>query len=183
MTFPDHVAGQTIKVRPRTGADLLLIREIYISYRWDEMQMLPGWTDEQKIAFLDSQFQLQCRHYDTHYHDGEFYIVEVAGQPAGRLYLWDINPSDLRIVEISFLAPFRGRGIGGALLRHIQDRARTAGKSCSIHVEVTNPARRLYRRLGFREAALVGPYLRLDWRAAEPEGGTESAQPIATGLS
>jgi ribosomal protein S18 acetylase RimI-like enzyme len=165
VSFPEHIAGHAIKVRPRTGADLPLIREIYISHRWEETQTLHGWTDDQKIAFLDSQFQLQCRHYDTHYHDAEFYIVEVAGQPAGRLYLWDHNKTDLRIVEISFLAPFRGLGIGGGLLRHIQDRALAAGKSCSIHVEINNPARRLYNRLGFREAEVVGPYLRLNWSA------------------
>lgn len=163
MSFPDNIAGHAVRVRPRTGADLPLIREIYITHRWHEMHSFPDWTDEQRIAFLDSQFTLQCRHYDTHYHDAEFYIVEVNGQPAGRLYLWDHNPADLRIVEISFLSPFRGLGIGGGLLRHVQDRARAAGKSCSIHVEVNNPARRLYNRLGFREMELVGPYVRLDW--------------------
>lgn len=167
MQFDGVVAGHRIKVRPRTGADQPLIRNIYVSHRWDEMQVLADWTDAQKLAFLDDQFRLQSMHYDKHYHDAEFMVVEVDDQAAGRLYLWDHNPADLRIVEIGFLPDYRGRGFGTALLRAVQQRAGAAGKSCSIHVEHSNPARRLYNRLGFREVELVGPYIRLHWTPAD----------------
>ncbi|WP_205028104.1 GNAT family N-acetyltransferase [Oleisolibacter albus] len=165
MQFDGAIAGHRVTVRPLTGADQPLIREIYVSHRWEEVQVLIDWTDEQKLAFLNDQFRLQCLHYEKHYHDAEFMVVEVDGQAAGRLYLWDHNPADLRIVEIGFLPDYRGRGFGTALLRAVQQRARAAGKSCSIHVEHSNPARRLYNRLDFREVELVGPYIRLHWAA------------------
>jgi ribosomal protein S18 acetylase RimI-like enzyme len=42
--------------------------------------------------------------------------------------------------------------------------ASAAGKVVELHVESTNPAQRLYRRLGFIEAGDVSPYLRMQWR-------------------
>lgn len=166
MEFPGTITGHAITVRPRTGADLPLIRDIYITHRWEEMNLAHGWTDDQKLAFLADQFRLQCHHYDTHYHDADFLIVEVDGIPVGRLYLWGHNPADIRIVEIGFLPAWRGKGIGGGLLRCIQGHARAQGKGCSIHVEMNNPARRLYDRLGFREVKPVGPYVLLEWQPA-----------------
>jgi hypothetical protein len=36
----------------------------------------------------------------------------------------------------------------------------------TVHVERTNPALRLYARLGFTPTAEVGPYFKLEWKAA-----------------
>jgi ribosomal protein S18 acetylase RimI-like enzyme len=45
----------------------------------------------------------------------------------------------------------RGHGIGGALLRHAEAEARSAGlKLMSLTTTTSNPARRLYERHGFR---------------------------------
>ena len=52
---------------------------------------------------------------------------------------------------ISFLQPFRGRGIGTALMRAMLDELRAAGYArASLSVQKENPALRLYERLGFR---------------------------------
>ena len=53
-------------------------------------------------------------------------------------------------LSIGVASAWRGRGIGGALLAGLLDRAR-AGGTCrvSLSVEVDNPARRLYERAGF----------------------------------
>jgi ribosomal protein S18 acetylase RimI-like enzyme len=46
----------------------------------------------------------------------------------------------------------RGDGLGGRLLTELAEAARAAGFSrLSLSVEVENPARRLYERLGYRE--------------------------------
>jgi len=53
--------------------------------------------------------------------------------------------------SISLYAPYRGRGIGGAMMRHMLDELRGAGyPRASLSVQKENPAARLYERLGFR---------------------------------
>ncbi len=48
------------------------------------------------------------------------------------------------------------------MLREILAEADMAGKPVRIHVEVFNPARRLYQRLGFTQIADRGVYLFLE---------------------
>jgi GNAT superfamily N-acetyltransferase len=53
-------------------------------------------------------------------------------------------------LAIGVAAPFRGRGIGGALLDRLLEHARAAGyHAVSLSVDRRNPARRLYERKGF----------------------------------
>ena len=53
--------------------------------------------------------------------------------------------------SISLYAPYRGRGIGGAMMRRMLDDLREAGYArASLSVQKENPALRLYERLGFR---------------------------------
>jgi len=74
-------------------------------------------------------------------------------------------------MDIALLPEFRGRGIGTALLSALIEEAEREGKRVSIHVERYNPARRLYARLGFREAEDRGVYLYL---VLEPRQQTAS---------
>ena len=141
-------------VRPDDGEFLY---RLYASTRAEELEPVP-WTDERKAEFLRMQFEAQTRHYRAHYPDAAFEVIELDGEPVGRLYV-DRRPDEIRIVDISLLPAFRGRGIGTALLERIIDEADGAGKSVSIHVEKLNPARRLYEQLGFREVEDRGVYL------------------------
>ena len=49
--------------------------------------------------------------------------------------------------------------------RHSRDEAAALARGVSIHVEASNPARRLYDRKGFREVGQDGPYIRMEWFA------------------
>jgi ribosomal protein S18 acetylase RimI-like enzyme len=62
------------------------------------------------------------------------------------------------------LPEFRNRGIGGRLLRDLQEEAASAGKRVGIHVEKQNPARRLYERLGFAMTQPGDVYDLMEWR-------------------
>lgn len=62
-------------------------------------------------------------------------------------------PSSYHVAEIDVDPAYRNRGIGGALLDHVETEARAAGYSVmSLTTTTTNPARRLYERHGFHVA-------------------------------
>ncbi|MEX2245622.1 MAG: GNAT family N-acetyltransferase [Dehalococcoidia bacterium] len=57
------------------------------------------------------------------------------------------------IAELDVDPGYRNRGIGGALLAHAEAEARRAGvRRMSLTTTITNPARRLYERNGYRVA-------------------------------
>lgn len=59
-------------------------------------------------------------------------------------------------LSIALVPEARGRGIGSALLTALLDLARAEGhERISLNAELTNPARRLYERLGFEEVEIV----------------------------
>jgi ribosomal protein S18 acetylase RimI-like enzyme len=152
-----------IAYRPFTQGDLPFVAELYASTRRWEVA-LAGWPLETQEAFLAQQHEAQHQHYSAHYEGIERLVVECGGEAIGRLYLHE-GEQDLRIVDISLVASCRARGIGGAILRDVMADAHGRGKSASIHVEKNNPARRLYLRLGFVEAADRGVY---DFLQADP---------------
>jgi ribosomal protein S18 acetylase RimI-like enzyme len=134
--------------------------ELYGSVRETELAHVP-WDEETRRAFIEQQFAAQDAHYRQHYPGATLDVIEVDGEPAGRLYVHR-GPRDIRIMDIALAPGFRGRGIGGALLRSLIDEASASGRKLSIHVEVNNPARRLYERLGFRPVGKHGVYLLLE---------------------
>ena len=149
-----------ITLRPVSSSDRDFLLHVYASTREEELAPVP-WTDAQKAAFIEQQFEAQDRHYREHYAGASLDVVEWDGAPAGRLYVarWS---DEIRIIDITLLPEFRGRGIGTRLLRGLLDEAARARRRVSIHVEKHNPALRLYARLGFAPIADRGVYLLME---------------------
>lgn len=152
-----------VSVRPEREEDIPFIRRLYCEMRWAELAAVQDWSDEQKIGFLAQQYEAQRQHYARAYYDAEFLVIERAGEPIGRLYLYRGDPKDIRIVDIGLLIAARNHGLGRAIIEAVFDEARAGGRTVSIHVEVFNPARRLYDRLGFVEEGEHGPYRLMRW--------------------
>ena len=154
-------AGAGIRYRPMTAGDLPFMAELYVSTRREEVAAT-GWPEAAQAQFLAQQFDAQHRHYQAHYPDAEWLVIERAGERIGRLYLEEWK-NQFRIIDIALLPSSRGAGIGAAILRDILAMAQSAGKRVTIHVEKNNPAMNLYRRLGFRAAEDKGVYDLLEW--------------------
>jgi ribosomal protein S18 acetylase RimI-like enzyme len=153
-----------VTLRPITDGDGPFLFRVYASTREAELAPVP-WTPAQKEAFLRMQFNAQHAHYRADYRGAQRSIIVRDGAPAGRLYV-DRREGELRIVDISLLPEHRGAGIGGALLRELQDEAARARKPLTIHVERNNPALRLYARLGFQVVEGGDAiYQLMEWRA------------------
>jgi ribosomal protein S18 acetylase RimI-like enzyme len=148
-------------VRPATEADREFLLGLYASTREAELAQV-AWEEGAKEAFLEQQFSAQDQHYRSNYPGATLDVIEVDGAAAGRLYVYR-GEADIRIMDIALAPGFRGRGIGTALLHDLMAEARSSGRSLSIHVEMQNPARSLYDRLGFVPAGEHGIYVLMKW--------------------
>jgi GNAT superfamily N-acetyltransferase len=149
-----------VSLRTIDSSDRELLLAIYRSTREEELA-LTDWTEEQKTAFVRHQFEAQSAEYTRAYPNGEFSLILVDGQPAGRLYLTEMS-DQLRIIDIALLPEFRAGGIGGGIISDVIARAEARGLSVTIHVERFNPAMHLYQRLGFREIQDRGVYVLME---------------------
>jgi ribosomal protein S18 acetylase RimI-like enzyme len=148
-------------LRPISSADLEFLHQVYVSTREAELCQV-DWSAAQKEAFTRMQFNAQHAYYSANYLNPSLQIVECEGVPAGRLYL-DRRADEIRIVDIALLPRFRGQGLGTELLAQVLAEGQSRGLPVTIHVEVSNPALRLYERLGFRQVQDEGIYYFMRW--------------------
>lgn len=149
-----------ITLRPITDADMAFLHRLYATTRESELMQVP-WTAVQKAAFVSQQFHAQHQYWQENYTDTSWDLILADGQPIGRLYVarW---PDDIRIVDIALMPEQRGGGLGTRLLRDVLAEGDASGRKVSIHVEMFNPARHLYERLGFVQAGERGVYLLME---------------------
>jgi ribosomal protein S18 acetylase RimI-like enzyme len=147
-------------LRPVSGEDRDFLIDLYDSVREPELAHVP-WDAATRRAFIEHQFSAQDTHYRQYYPGATLDIIELDGEPVGRLYVHR-GPSDVRIMDIALAPAFRGRGIGTGLLHRLMAEADESDRKLSIHVEMNNPARMLYERLGFRVAGEHGVYVLME---------------------
>jgi ribosomal protein S18 acetylase RimI-like enzyme len=136
-----------IKLRPAEEKDNSFIETVYRSTREDEL-ILTNWTEHQKWAFIKMQSMAQLAEYKIKFPGAAFQIIIFKKQDAGRFYTWE-NENEIRLIDITLLPPFRGKGIGAFLLGELIKRSNKVQKKISLHVDPENPALKLYLRSGF----------------------------------
>lgn len=105
-------------------------------------------------------------------------VAESGGRPIGAAWLRVFDPAqpgygfiaaDIPELSVSVLPEWRGRGVGGRLLADLQALAVARGcTAISLSVDPSNPARRLYRRLGFRDVGTSGTSITMRLDLASP---------------
>jgi len=133
------------------------------------------WPEATKRAFLDQQFDLQHRHFLGHFPRADFWVVETAEGPIGRLYHdgagSDDRGADDLVVDICLLPGWRSQGLGSDMIRAVQASAAARGRGVRLHVQVHNRrALDLYLRLGFMpcSSAVDGSDSHLEMRWPAP---------------
>ncbi|MFM2483293.1 GNAT family N-acetyltransferase [Celerinatantimonas sp. YJH-8] len=79
-------------------------------------------------------------------------IVEVNGSPAGLFKVeYHADQHQWYVIQIQIAADYQNLKIGSQLIHSLQEKARLDGASVGLGVIKTNPAQRLYARLGFKQ--------------------------------
>jgi RimJ/RimL family protein N-acetyltransferase len=146
-----------ITLRPVGPDDYDFLVELYGSTRAEEMALVP-WTDEQRHAFIQSQFAAQQDYYAQKYPAANHDIIASNDRPVGRLYVARLD-HEIRIVDLTLLPAERNVGIGTYLIEQLLDEANQSGKITRIYVEEFNPSLRLFERLGFSPSEQHGIHL------------------------
>ncbi|HKG46062.1 MAG TPA: GNAT family N-acetyltransferase [Pyrinomonadaceae bacterium] len=160
--------ASTITLRPVAPDDYDFLIEVYGSTRAEEMALVP-WTNEQRDAFIRSQFNAQQDHYLKTYPGASHDIILSNGRPVGRLYVARLD-QEIRIIDITLIPAERNVGIGSYLIKQLLDDANQTGKVTRIYVEEFNPSLRLFQRLGFSPSEQHGFHLLLQWSGVKNAG-------------
>lgn len=148
-------------LRPATAADRPFLLALFAATSAIAHAPLPP---AQRDALLAMQLDAQERSHRARFPDARFDVIEEAGAPIGRLCV-DRSADTLRLVDVALLTAWRGRGIGTALLRELQEEAVRTQRRVALYVASGNPAARLYGRLGFQVVAEDALGRDLEWRA------------------
>ena len=118
---------------------------------------------------MSMQFNAQRQQYDGSYPEAENSIVLRDDHPIGRI-LVDRKGHDITLVDVALLPEHRNAGIGSALVQRLLAQAIVAKKPVRLHVLKSNPALRLYERLGFSRVSDESMYFEMIF---QPEGSPE----------
>lgn len=161
----ERATNRTVSVtlQPVGSGDEAFLRAVYASTRAEELARVP-WSEEQRAAFIEMQFQAQQRHYQTFYPEARHEIILARDLPAGRIYV-DRRADEIRILDITLLPEYRGQGIGVRLIKDMLDEASETDRTVSVYVESFNPSLALFESLGFRQTEGDGVNLLMQWRS------------------
>lgn len=159
--MPEASQKMAITLRDAGPDDELFLLQVYACTRAAELAQVP-WSDEQKAAFLQMQFNAQHSHYHERYPDADYKVILRDEEPVGRLYVR--REKDLtHIMDITVLPEYRNSGIGSELTRGILDEAAGIGQNVQIYIETFNPSLQQFERLGFKSIAEEGINFLLEW--------------------
>jgi ribosomal protein S18 acetylase RimI-like enzyme len=127
--------------------DESFIEAVYRSTREAELK-ITNWSEEQKTLFVKMQSMAQLAEYKAKFPGAAWQVIAYKKKDAGRMYTWE-SDTEIRLIDITLLPAFRGKGIGTFLLKELIKRSGIVRKKISLHVEPANPALYLYLRLGF----------------------------------
>lgn len=134
-------------VRPAGATDEPFLFALHGSTR-DDLRAL-GLPEAHLAALLDLQARAQHADYTRNYASEGHFVVELDGEPIGRIWV-DRRPDELLVVDVALLPAHRSRGIGALLFRELFDEADEAGLRVRMTTQPANDGMlRFARRHGF----------------------------------
>lgn len=123
------------------------LKKLYFSTREEDFAAWSAMGKEQAEKLLEMQFAGQTMQYAQDFPNAEHSIILYEDKAVGRL-LSNHDEREIRVVDIAVLSEYRGCGIGSVVLKDLMKKAAQAAKIFALQVIKTNPATKLYLRLG-----------------------------------
>lgn len=159
-----HEVGTRVWRRPASAEDEGVVYDVFSSTWQHAVAAMPNPALAQH--FLRIQYTAENRLLAARHPDLERWIVMSGEKPAGRLYLHR-SATSIHVADLSLLPEHRGRGIGTALIRELQEDA--AARGLPLTLRVARAQERLLRhceRLGFRPSSTDDLDVYLEWSPA-----------------
>lgn len=155
---------ENLKLRKETCSDTDFLRLLYRvsrDYELSQVDVPESWL----VPFLDQQYELQQAHYEKCFPRARKEIIEYKGTPIGKVYTdkTDEDGGRLRLIDITIVRPWRGRGIGQHIIQAIQEEAKHVPLPVSLHVQKLNPAIELYKKTGFKVEKHTEQHVLMKW--------------------
>jgi GNAT superfamily N-acetyltransferase len=119
---------------------------------------------------LQMQFQGRRQTYAAQYPDAEDLIIclNEEGDVESRVgrHLVMRQEDAILGIDLAVLPAYQKKGLGGLVLQGVQRQCAKEGLRFRLQVLHTNPARRLYDRLGFRMVSQDLLYVQMEWSVA-----------------
>ncbi len=120
------------------------------------MAVVP-WSVEQKLSFLQMQFDAQNLYYRERYSNASFNIIKLNDEPVGRFYLAELA-DEIRIIDLAVLPQHFNREFYKKLIEKVLQKGEIDGKPAQIYLESFNPLAEIFACLGFQKAGEHGIY-------------------------
>lgn len=145
-TLCAHLAA--FGARPPGPGDAPFLAALYASTRPDLLGA--GTADPALVAASMAMHQrMQAASFLARFPHAAVLLLESAGQSCARIVV-DSDCQRVRLVDLAVLPAWRKAGLGGAIVRALQDWANGQGLPLHLAVQPGNgPARRLYLAAGF----------------------------------
>jgi N-acetylglutamate synthase-like GNAT family acetyltransferase len=153
----------SITLREEVPEDEPHLFALFAGTRADEMATVP-WTVEQKLSFLQMQFDAQRSFYKEKYSSATYHVIMEDNVAVGRLYVAR-EKELIRILDITLVPEKRSEGIGTHLIKQLLNEGADTQRPVQIYVETFNRSLGLFERLGFSRRAEEGFNYLLEWAA------------------
>lgn len=157
---PINLPGN-VKIRASVEDDQAVLFKLFTECHDELLVAISNLDAMQQESFLQLQFQAQRAQYRQRYPDAHQDMIVNEGKIIGQILI--ARGDEICLVDLSLLPEYRNLGIGSALLQDLLNEAEVAGKCVNLHVMQSNPAVRLYQRLGFDHTGEDGIYRRMEW--------------------
>jgi ribosomal protein S18 acetylase RimI-like enzyme len=158
-----------IQLRPATPDDEEFLLQLFIATQPIEIRR---WNMDAtaREQLLRMQFRGRMQTYTAQYPEAEDWIICVGdeGDVERRVGRHRVlrEPDSILGIDLAILPRYQGQGIGGRVLQDVQRRCSAERLCFRLQVLHTNPARRLYSRLGFEVVSQDLLYAQMEWSSA-----------------